>query len=510
MDLIFGIERETHRMSPDGELSRLPQPAVLEPPQFTKDFAETQLEIVTKPHGSIPKLLSELDRLTAAARSAVRPELLWPFSMPPRLASREIAIASLGTGRKASEGELYRRGLALRYGVARQMICGLHVNVSIGDGLASEIKTDFPFAPHETGGRPSDAPYLRLARNLYEDLPHLMLLTGASPLPGGLPIEENSPAVSHRNSVYGYAGREFRPYLDLTSVERYTDGLRRGLATESERFREFGLVRNGVPIQLNARIFQKEKEFYAPIRLKRTSRDGANILRALERHGIEYLELRFVDVDPFSAGGVSAETLKLLALFIHDDLRRPSGPGSARDLGLHLDAAEEAAIMPLPSLPGQTAHAALSGARERTAILSNADTQRIIRTRRRLESLRPLAKKLDAENGTGEEPGYHDVLEEAIDRTLDPGRLPSARILEAFESSGKDWTSFGIETAASQASAAEAYAAAVGTSTAEAAAHDGAVLMPPGTPCAPKAHTTIHSLERTPEGRTAAVERCPA
>ncbi len=492
MDLIFGIERETHRMSPNGELSSRPQPADLSPPEFTKDFAETQLEIVTKPHGSIPKLLSELDYLTAAARSAVRPEILWPFSMPPRLASREIAIASLGAGRKAREAELYRRGLALRYGVARQMICGLHVNVSIGDGLASRIKTDFPFAQHEAGGRPSDAPYLRLARNLYEDLPHLILLTGASPLPGGLPIKGNSPAVSYRNSAYGYAGREFRPYLDLASVESYTAGLRRGLATESERFREFGLVRHGVPIQRNARVFQKEKEFYAPIRLKRTSRDKTNGLRALERHGIEYLELRFVDVDPFSAGGISAETLTLFALFIHDGLRRPSGPGSTRELGLHLDAAEEAAIMPPP---------ALSGARERTAILSNADTQRIIRTRKRLESLRPLARSLDGETDAGGGPGYQDVLEEAIDRTLDPGRLPSARILEAFESSGKDWTLFGMEMAAAQASASEAYVAA---------AYDGAILMPPGTPCAPKAHTTIHSLERTPEGRTAAVERCPA
>ncbi len=463
MELIFGIERETHRMSPDGELSRLSQPSDLTPPQFTKDFAETQLEIVTEPHGSIPKLLSELDRLTAAARSAVRPELLWPFSIPPRLPSREIAIASLGAGRKAREGELYRRGLALRYGTARQMICGLHVNVSIGDGLASGIKTDYPFAPHETGGRPSDAPYLRLARNLYEDLPHLILLTGASPLPGGLAIAGNSPAVSYRNSVYGYAGREFRPYLDLTSVERYTAGLRRGLTTESERFREFGLVQNGVPTQRNARVFQMEKEFYAPIRLKRTSRDGTNGLRALERHGIEYLELRFVDVDPFSAGGISAGTLTLLALFINDGLRRPSGPGSTIDLGLHLDAAEEAAL------------AALPGARERTAILSNADTQGIIRTRKRLESLRPLARSLDGENDTGGGPGYQDVLEEAIDLTLDPGRLPSARVLEAFESSGKDWTSFGMEVAASQASGAGACAAAAKTSTAGAAAYEGAV-----------------------------------
>jgi glutamate--cysteine ligase len=432
MKLTFGIERETHRISADGELSVLPQPSGLKPPEFTKDFAETQLEIVTKPTASIENVLTELDRLTAAAEKAVRPELLWPFSMPPRLSSRETPIARLGNGREARAGELYRRGLLTRYGAGRQLICGVHVNVSIAD---PRTESELRFLPHETRGRPSDAPYLRLARNLYEDLPHLVLLTGASPLPGGLRIEGHRTVVSHRNSPYGYAGGEFRPYLDLTSLEAYVSGVRRGLATESERFKAFGLVRDGVPFQLNSRVFQRESEFYAPVRLKRSPAGGAGGLRALESRGIEYLELRFPDVDPFDARGISATTLTLLALFVKDGLMRPSGAGGTRELVRRLEAAERAALMPLAAPRGRTARAAI-----------------LCAARARLEALRPLARRLDDEEGA-KDPSYAGALEEMIDRTMDPGRLPAARLLEALESSGRDWTSFGAGIAAARAPA---------------------------------------------------------
>jgi glutamate--cysteine ligase len=424
MELRFGIERETHRMAPDGNLSGRTQPAELRAPEFTKDFAETQLEIVTRPHGSIPSLLSELGELTEKAAGAVEPDLLWPFSMPPRLPpDRDITIASLGRGEKAREGELYRRGLALRYGAARQMICGLHVNVSVGD----------------LGG--PDVPHLALARNLYRDLPHLILLTGASPLPGGLPIQGREPAVSYRNSPDGYAGREFRPYLDLTSVRAYAAGLRRGLSTESERFRSLGLVREGEGVQLNAKVFQREKEFYAPIRLKRIPDGESNGLLALERRGVEYLELRFFDIDPFDPNGISPRTLALLELFIRDDLSRPPGSGSTGELGVHLDSAEAAALFSVRGPRRSSPERAAGG-----PLLSRA--------RVRLESLMPLARNLDAAAAV---PGisYRDALEEALEMTGNPALLPSARLLAAFEESGIDWTSFGLETARRHSLAAE-------------------------------------------------------
>jgi len=432
MDIKIGIERETHRLSLEGEISRLPQASQLQPPLFTKDFAESQLEIVTRPHTSISALNNELDEFTAQARKAVSPEILWPFSMPPLLPpDSEIDIAHLGPDKKGQEGELYRRGLALRYGKPRQMICGVHVNISIGNNLETFIENTSPMLPHELAdSRSSDARYLRLARNLHADLPYLVLITGASPLLGGMNPDARRAAISYRNSKHGYARAEFRPYLDLVSLERYIAGIRRGLATESAKFRALGLMTNGVQQQLNSRVFQQEKEFYAPVRLKRTAREGESGLDALEREGVEYLELRFLDVDPFSPRGISEETLIVLHLFVLDALMTPSGGGTTDELKSHLEATEEVALID----PSSFFEPGLDG---------NKNTLPLARTRKRLEALMPLARQLDADR----DPRYVPTLEKQIARTIDPSRLPSSRFLRAFEDSGSSWTEFGMNTA---------------------------------------------------------------
>ena len=434
-DIIMGIERETHRMLSDGTVSAAAQPAGLRPPRFTKDFAESQLEIVTEPHAEIRELLSELDGLTRTAAAAVSPELLWPFSMPPRLPpDGSIRIADLGTGDAAEAGMRYRRGLALRYGKPRQMICGVHLNVSFTDASAAEIQAAHPLREHELHPRAQDALYLRLARNLYGDLRHLILLTGASPTLGGLCEKGYGPAVSYRNSALGYAGREYRPYLDMTSLEAYAAGIRRGLSEESPRFRmpaaEHGDAR------LSTRVFQAEKEFYAPIRFKRQHPAGKSGVDALLERGIEYVELRFLDVDPFSPLGISEETLMLFRLFIIDGLRRASGRGSAAEIEAHLDAAEAAALLnPRETdghTTGETAAATYHGA--------------LALTRVRLESLIPLAEEMDRGGA-----GNRDVLAGTIERTLHPGALPHARLLSILD--GGDWTRLGMEMASGMRSA---------------------------------------------------------
>jgi glutamate--cysteine ligase len=304
------------------------------------------------------------------------------------------------------------------------MICGVHLNVSIGDALAAEIIRTHPPAPAGIETRQRDALYLRLARNLYRDLPHLILLTGASPILGGLCGDGYGTAVSYRNSALGYAGSEFRPYLDLTSLEAYTAGIRKGLDTESERFAALEAGRRGV--QLNTRVFQTEKEFYAPVRLKRRARPGEMGLDALSRDGIEYVELRFLDVDPFSPLGVSEDTLRLMHMFILDGLMRASGAGSPEELGGSLEEAEAAALA------------------------GSAHADRLAEARRRLDSLEPIALELDRAGGGD----YRAVLDGAVGKTAYPARLPSARLLAAIGSAGGDWTRLGLDVAVSRRNAA--------------------------------------------------------
>jgi glutamate--cysteine ligase len=433
-DFRWGIERETHRVHMDGSLSLSPHPETLRAPRFTKDFAESQLEIVTPPAAGIPEVLSALEELTEIAERSIGEELLWPFSIPPRLpAESEIPIARFGTGEGERRAALYRKGLALRYGKIRQMICGVHLNVSFGNSILSMLSAASPLTREEAGSdRQWDGYALRLARNLYRDLPLLVLLTGASPARGGTAVGDDRYAVSFRNSGLGYAGKEFRPYLDLGSLHAYVTGIRKGLHTESAAWTRLGLIRDGRVIQLNGNVFQSEKEFYAPIRLRQALLPGESMVQALAGRGVGYLELRFLDVDPFSRGGVAEETLRLIHLFLLDDLEKSSAPLGRDELDAVLDKAAATALLdPIDLIRSadRTAHPVLGEASARLTELSG------------------LAARLDLQSA---DEAYTRALASFERRTSDPRGLLSAVLMRELEESGLDWTSFGARRALSK------------------------------------------------------------
>ena len=408
LDFRWGVERETHRMLPEGQLSLQSQPEALRSASFTRDFAECMLEIVTAPIPSINGVMKNLADLTKEARLAVHPELLWPVSMPPRL-PEDAGIPVAALGRRAV---LYREGLALRHGKARHMICGVHLNTSFGPAMEGWLARNAPLGAGE------DSFQLRLARNLYEDLAGFSILFGASPVTG----EDGPLAVSHRNGPRGYARAGFLLFLDLTSTKAYIAGIRRGLGTVSPEFSAMGLVRDGRVQQLNGNVFQTEKEFYAPIRLRQVALPGESGLQALSRRGVGYLELRFLDVDPFTPTGVSEEGLRLMHLFILDGLARPTAPRPTAVLGEDLDRAACAARMDPRAL--DPALLAALGAR--------------------LDELERWALALDRLEPGGR---YLQSLDVYRARVVDPSLLPSARLAAAFESSGMDWTAFGLHIA---------------------------------------------------------------
>ncbi len=448
-DLLWGIERETHRVKLDGGLSEAEHPASLSAPSFTKDFAESQLELVTAPRSSIEAAVAELESLTETARGAIGGEHLWPFSMPPRISSRDaIPLARMGKGEAGRMAERYRAGLSTRYGMERQLICGVHVNVSFGERLLEELRGRSPltgeeYAPNSvspsSGGdsRDSsrdvgeravshvgeravrDAYYLRLARNLVDDMPSLVMLFGATPIDGNGRPEGKGFAYSLRNSPEGYARGEYRPYLNLDSVAGHLAGIRRGMRSESDVYRKMGLVRDGRVVQLNARVFQKEKEFYAPIRFKRTPRPGEGTLAAIESRGVEYMELRFFDVDPFSQAGVSTDALAIARLFVLDGLFNASSKRPRKELIGILERADEAAL--------SDPFVATSGNPHLAKLLS------------RLESLEPLARR----EGTV----YERALGKYRAMFARPGGSPSARIAKGFIDRGLDWNGLGTEIA---------------------------------------------------------------
>jgi len=422
-DFRWGIERETHRVSPDGDISPSRHPESLKEPSFTKDFAESQLELVTKPHGSIQGAIAELENLTETARAAIGPELLWPYSMPPLLPGETpIPIARMGAGEAARLAERYRAGLSARYGVARQLICGVHLNASFGEKLLMELKLHAPLSMEETEqGSDRDAYYLRLVRNLFDDMPSLVMLFGSTPFDANARAPDEGFAYSVRNSPKGYARTEYRPFLELGSIAGHIAGIRRGMKTESDDFRKLGLIRDGKPVQLNGRVFQKEKEFYAPIRFKRTPMTGEMALGALERRGVEYIELRFFDVDPFAKAGIAEDAIRLAHLFVVAGLAKTSVPKTNAELAGTLRKADDAALSD-PFKP-------------------EAENSHLSDLLRRLASLAPLAKEMGSE--------YERTLDTYRARYRNSGSSPSAALAKDYLESDLEWSRYGAKIARS-------------------------------------------------------------
>ena len=68
--------------------------------------------------------------------------------------------------------------------------------------------------------------------------------------------------------------------------------------------------------QLSTSLLQTEAEFYSAIRAKPKPGTGDRPLKALHRRGIEYVELRCLDLNPLHPTGVDLETLRFLDAFL--------------------------------------------------------------------------------------------------------------------------------------------------------------------------------------------------
>src|SRR3989442_5764159 len=84
--------------------------------------------------------------------------------------------------------------------------------------------------------------------------------------------------------------------------------------------------------QLATSLLQIENEFYGTIRPKRVIRPGERPLHALRERGVEYVEVRAMDLDPFSAVGITADTIRFLDVFLLHCLLAGSPPDSRQEI----------------------------------------------------------------------------------------------------------------------------------------------------------------------------------
>lgn len=331
---LHGIERECLRVTGEARLAQTPHPealgAALTHEQITTDYSESLLEFITPALPDPAQTLQSLDKIHRFAYSKLGNEYLWSPSMPcPLPAEEDIPIAYYGTSNIGKLKYVYRKGLALRYGRTMQCIAGIHYNFSLPEKL-------WPLLKEIEGADGSDrdyqsAAYIALIRNFRRYSWLLMYLFGASPTLDvgflrGRPhqLEQLDAdtlylpyATSLRMSDLGYqsnAQAGLTPcYNDLTS---YTASLRQAVATPYSPYVEIGTHKDDEWIQLNTNILQIENEYYSNIRPKRVTYTGERPIQALMSRGIQYVEVRCLDINPFLPLGIDLTEARFLDAFL--------------------------------------------------------------------------------------------------------------------------------------------------------------------------------------------------
>jgi glutamate--cysteine ligase len=140
------------------------------------------------------------------------------------------------------------------------------------------------------------------------------VVTGLEPLePGSI----HAPfATSLRMSDLGYRNKSQAGLtVSVNSLEHYVRDLTAAISTRNPEYERIGVKVDGEYRQLNANVLQIENEYYSFIRPKRVTQSGEKPTRALQRRGVQYVEMRSLDVSVFDPVGVNQNKLRFLEAF---------------------------------------------------------------------------------------------------------------------------------------------------------------------------------------------------
>ena len=413
-----GLEKESLRSQDDGRLALTPHPAALGSalthPHITTDFSESQLELITGVHADADACLAQLrevHQFTYSVLAAAGNEMMWASSMPCGLPPDEtIPIGRYGGSNIGRAKSVYRMGLAHRYGRRMQTISGIHYNWSL-PGVGSDE-------------------YFALIRNFRRHAFLPLYLFGASPAVCESFVEgrehalqrigKHSMFLPHATSLrMGRLGYQSEAQASLCVSYNSLDGYGASLADALTRpyppYEAIG-VRNlgGEYNQLDTTLLQIENEFYGTIRPKRVIYPGERPLHALRERGVEYVEVRLMDLDPFEPLGISARTMRLLDVFLLHCLLSDSPPDTPAEIG------EIAHNQQLTATRGrEPGLALLRGGRQQALVDWGAQI---------LAQCEPIAAALDTAYGGDL---YVQALAAAQAALAAPDTLPSARVLAA-------------------------------------------------------------------------------
>ena len=341
-----GIEKEGLRCEPNGHLSQTPHPqalgSALTHPSITTDYSESLLEFITPVFDNAKDTLQFMHNLHQYSYQNIGNELIWPASMPCILNGEEsIPIAQFGYSNIGQLKHAYRHGLWHRYGRTMQAIAGIHYNFSMPDDLWPLLfKEEKEQNQAQGNDKPTDEQlknfisnkYFGLIRNFRRNSWLLSYLFGASPAVCSTFLEGQKHelktfkkhtlylpyATSLRMSDLGYQNNaQAELIVCYNSVDNYVSTLSEAVTKPVAAYEKIGLQDdNGQFKQLNTSLLQIENEYYSDIRPKRIGNGDEKPLQALANHGVEYIEVRCTDINPFLSLGMDETHIHFLDLFL--------------------------------------------------------------------------------------------------------------------------------------------------------------------------------------------------
>ncbi len=431
-----GLEKESLRALPDGKLALTPHPAELGSPlthpHITTDFSESQLELVTGVHASAEQVLDELERVHREVYQVLADkgnEMLWVASMPCGLPTDEtIPLGRYGNSNVGRAKSVYRMGLGHRYGRRMQTISGIHYNWSLP-------------------GVDSDG-YFGLIRNFRRHAFLLLYLFGASPAVCKTfvegrdhmlqPLGDKTMYLPHATSLrmgrLGYqSDAQSSLHVSYNSLEGYAASLNEALTQPYPAYEAIGITNPGGDYnQLDTALLQIENEFYGTIRPKRVIRQGERPLHALRERGVEYVEVRLMDLNPFLDVGIDLDTIRFLDVFLLHALLSDSPPDSLEEI----------------EALGRNQQLVAARGREPGLRLERNGTEVVLTewAQQLLDEMQPLAQQLDAQLGGSSHAQALAAAQASLD---DPARLPSARVLaRTLETADQTFVAFVRERSA--------------------------------------------------------------
>lgn len=433
---LTGLEKESLRVNSEGGIADTPHPAVLgsalKNPWITTDYAEAMLELITPPCDRAHKSLDFLLDVETFVYQHLKDELLWTTSMPCVIRGEDdITIANYGTSNAGQMKSVYRQGLAERYGKIMQVIAGVHFNYSV----ATEFWPAFQKVENESEQEQQsfiNTKYMGMTRNIQRYGWIIPYLFGTSPAVCRTFIEDGKKPegmkafndhtfyeewgtslrmgdIGYTNSVEDSTGIK----ANYNSLDEYIACLREAITTPHQEYVDIGVKNGDEYLQLNTNLLQIENEYYSSVRPKQILDGFEKPTCALERRGIQYVELRSVDINAFRPAGLTHKQLYFLEIFMLFCLLQESAD---------IDSDEASEIDANQNI---VAHKG-----RKPGLELNRNGKTITLKDWGIELLEQMQGIADLLNNAHNENFYSDAISAQMELIQDPSLTPSAQVLD--------------------------------------------------------------------------------